>query len=209
MFFNGAYQLLAYADVLVAGIMLQAEDLGYYAAARALAMIGTFALAAMQVAIGPSVSAALHGPGAVATRRIAVSVARMAVLSAAAYGILLLIGGRPVLRLFGPGFDAAYPALMVLLLAQFINAAAGPLGAVVTMSGLQRQASVIYAVAAVVLAAGASALSVRYGMTGIAISVLLATAIWTILLNRLLARKMGLSTWCFSREPADRAAEPR
>lgn len=209
MYFNGAYQLLAYADVLVAGIMLSAEDLGYYAAARALGMIGTFALAAMQVAVGPSVSAALNGPGIAETRRIAVSVARTAVLFAAAYGILLLIGGGPVLRLFGPDFDAAYPALMVLLLAQFINAAAGPLGAVVTMSGLQREASVIYAVAAVALAATATALSGRYGIAGIAISVLLATATWTVLLNRLLARKLGLSTWCFSRGPADRAGESR
>jgi O-antigen/teichoic acid export membrane protein len=207
MYFNGAYQLLAYGDVLVAGLMLHAEDLGYYAAARALAMIGTFALAAMQVAIGPSVSAALHSSRIPEVRRIAVSVARVAVLFAAAYGFLLLIVGRPVLLLFGPGFGAAYPALMALLVAQFINAAAGPLGAVVTMSGLQREAAVVYVIATVVLAAAAIALSIKYGVVGIACSVLLATATWTILLNRLLAKKIRLSTWIFSRETANGAPE--
>ena len=197
--FNGSFQLLAYGDILVAGLVLPAASVGYYAAARALSMMGTFVLVAMQSAIGPTIAAALRRQDTSAVARISVGIARLAAVFAAAYGLCLAALGRPILGLFGHDFEAGYPALIALSIAQVTNAAAGPLGSVVTMSGIQREASRIYAVAAAVLIASAICLSSILSALGVAIAVILSTLTWTILLNRLVATKVEVSTWAFSR----------
>lgn len=48
---------------------------------------------------------------------------------------LTLLLGQPLLRLFGESFAVAFGALIVLSLAQFLNAATGPVGVLITMSG--------------------------------------------------------------------------
>jgi O-antigen/teichoic acid export membrane protein len=49
--------------------------------------------------------------------------------------LTLILFNGPILRIFGTSFEQAVPALIVLSLGQLINAATGPVGIILTMSG--------------------------------------------------------------------------
>jgi O-antigen/teichoic acid export membrane protein len=198
--FNGAYQLLAYADIVVAGFLLPTHELGYYAAARALALLGIFALVAMQVPVGPRIATAIKQGDLSEAQRVVAPVTRLSALFAGAVGIALALVGSELLSAFGADFDSAYGALVLLALAQFLNASAGPVGTVVTMCGLQRSAARAYIAASVTLVVLSILLAPTLGAAGIACAVIMATVLWTVVINFRLSREIGMSTWLFARK---------
>ena len=51
--------------------------------------------------------------------------------------LVVLALGKPMLMLFGPGFDAGYPLLFLLVVGVVARAAVGPCESLLTMSGNQ------------------------------------------------------------------------
>lgn len=200
MYFNGAYQLLAYSDILIAGVVLSPSELGYYAAARALATLATLALVSMQVPIGPRIAVALRSGDLSHARGLIALVTRLSALFAGAVFIVAITAGSSLLSAFGPGFQSAYGTLSVFALAQLLNVSAGPLGSVVTMSGLQRSAAQVYLVATAALILLSIMCAPAMGATGIALAYLVATVIWTVAINARLRRDLGISTWLLARD---------
>jgi O-antigen/teichoic acid export membrane protein len=94
--------------------------------------------------------------------------------------ILLVVFGRPILRLFGPAFVTGYAALVILCCGQLINALAGSVGFLMTMTGHQKQAAVIVAVTATLNVALNLLLIPPYGMAGAAAATAVTTAAWNL-----------------------------
>jgi O-antigen/teichoic acid export membrane protein len=90
-------------------------------------------------------------------------------LSAPVFGTLLLLPG-PILRLFGPTYARAGTALAILAAGQLFNAATGPLGQVINMSGRPYLTMIDNAAVAGLNVAGCLLLIPRYGITGAACS---------------------------------------
>jgi len=115
---------------------------------------------------------------------------------AVAAGLALL--ATPLLSLFGVGFAAARPALLVLLVGQLVNAATGSVGYLLTLTGHHREATRALgfsALACVVLAAvGTAAL----GLTGAALGSTLGFALWNVALHRIVVRRLGMHPSIFA-----------
>ncbi|HEY7018685.1 MAG TPA: flippase [Gaiellaceae bacterium] len=85
------------------------------------------------------------------------------------FGLLLLVPG-PLLRLFGPAYDSGATALAILAAGQLVNAATGPLGQVINMSGRPYLTLVNNAAVAGLNIVGCVILIPRHGITGAACS---------------------------------------
>ena len=85
------------------------------------------------------------------------------------FAALLLLPG-PLLRLFGPAYAAGATALAILAAGQLFNAATGPLGQLINMSGRPYVTLVNNAAVAILNIVGCLLLIPRYGLTGAACS---------------------------------------
>jgi O-antigen/teichoic acid export membrane protein len=90
-------------------------------------------------------------------------------LSIPVFGLLLLLPG-PLLRLFGHTYSAGATALAILAAGQLFNAATGPLGQVINMSGRPYVTLANNAAVAGLNVIGCLILIPRYGITGAACS---------------------------------------
>lgn len=127
-------------DVLFVGSYLGLEEAGIYGAASRLTDLLTFGLVAVNAIVSPSIAEAFAKAETIRLRRTL----RMGAWGAFAFvvpaAVFLYFFGHHVLRLFGPEFVAAYPALIILLAGQVANAATGSVAAVMAMTGHQNQA---------------------------------------------------------------------
>jgi len=90
-------------------------------------------------------------------------------LSLPVFLVLLLVPG-PLLDLFGRGYDRGATALAILAAGQLFNAATGPLGQVINMSGRPYVTMSNNAAVATLNVIGCAILIPRYGITGAAVS---------------------------------------
>ena len=90
-------------------------------------------------------------------------------LSIPVFGLLLLVPG-PLLHLFGAGYSTGATALAILAAGQLFNAATGPLGQVINMSGRPYVTLANNAAVAALNIVGCVILIPRYGINGAACS---------------------------------------
>jgi O-antigen/teichoic acid export membrane protein len=84
--------------------------------------------------------------------------------------LFLILFSNPIISLFGEGFESAGPALIILALGQLINAATGPVGIVLTMSG-HPNVNMLNSIITLILSLALGLVLIpRYGVVGAAIS---------------------------------------
>jgi O-antigen/teichoic acid export membrane protein len=132
----GVLQILVlWLDVLLVGVFLGPRQAGIYAAASRFAMVGMFALQAVQMAIGPQLSGAL----ALRMRARAEGLYQVAtgwlMLASFPLYVVVAVFAAVVMRTFGPGFEAGHGALSILALAMLVSVATGNVDVVLLMGG--------------------------------------------------------------------------
>src|SRR6478672_11130771 len=126
---------LLWADTILLGAMRTPADVGVYQVATRLTILMTTVIAPIGLAFAPRVADlyrrgeldALHHAYAVVTSWIF----RLALPAA----VVLIVFARPLLGLFGPGFQSGATVTVVLTLGQLVNAVTGPCGLMLVMSG--------------------------------------------------------------------------
>ncbi|MGG5258051.1 flippase [Phycicoccus avicenniae] len=190
---------LVWTDTLILGHLTSAEDVGTYTVATRLVGLAIFVLNPINSAFVPSV-ARLHHLGDRDGVDLAYGAANRWIirLSVPAF-ILLLVFPAELLGLFGGGYAAAAAVTVVLAVGQLANAAAGPCGSVLNMTGLVR-ISLVDNVAALVLNVVLNLVLVpRFGVLGAAVawtaSLLLVNATKWLQVRRILGiRARGTGT---------------
>jgi O-antigen/teichoic acid export membrane protein len=186
------YMLMTYTDVLVLRQFQPPEEVAhYYAAAKTLAL-AAFIHFSVAAAVAHRFAAHHVNGDRRALDALAANTVRWtfwpSVLTIA--GILVL--GKPILWLFGPKFDDAYPLMFILALALLARAAVGPAERVLNMLGEQRRCALIYAAMFVLNLGGSIAMAGPYGGTGVAIVIAAAAVIESALLFAVAKRRLGL-----------------
>lgn len=172
------------ADLLVLGCFEDPATVGVYAAAvRCVAPLG-FIVIALDAAFAP-VIARLHAIGD--RRRLeeeVIRTARAALALALAAAFVILLCGRPLLSLFGSGFERGLGALSILCLGQLAATGAGSVGTLLLMTGHEKETAIYLGGAALVNLTLNVLLIPCLGMEGAAC----ASAVTLILLNVFLVR---------------------
>jgi len=196
---DGFFILLTYVDILILQLFVgPAEVAIYYAATKTLVLI-SFVYFAVAAASAHRFSQ-YHVAGE--TEKLASFVSdtiRWTFWPSLALAMLLLLGGKPLLALFGPGFADGYPLIFVLVIGLMARASVGPSERLLNMVGQQRACALIYACAFATNLVLCLVLIPRFGLLGAACSTATAVVCESALLFVVTKRRLGLHIFIIGR----------
>ena len=169
--------VMTFSDVLILGIFATSAEVGIYTAAARTALLTRFVLLATSAVAAPRFAALHAANDADGVARLAVRSTILSTLSTLPLLGVYVLFPQQVLSIFGPQFVAGAPVLLVLTLGQFVNAATGPVGYLLNMSGLHRIQGHIGVAGAVMTVGLCFALIPLWGMVGAAAANAIATAV--------------------------------
>ncbi|GAA4120504.1 lipopolysaccharide biosynthesis protein [Aminobacter aganoensis] len=183
--------LLTNADVLMVGFYMEPDRVAvYFATVKTLALVH-FVYFAVKAGVAQRYAQIAHGePEKLAG--FARETVSWTFWPSLAMGLLVLLLGEPLLGMFGPGFDAGYPLLFLLVAAVVARSAVGPCESLLTMSGHQNVCAMVYA-ATLALNIGLNvALIPTLGLWGAAIATSAAMIFEATALSFTVWRKLGI-----------------
>lgn len=193
--------LLTNADVLMVGIYMSPEDVAvYYATVKTLALVH-FVYFAVKAGVAQRYAQFTHSDPArlAAFARETVS---WTFWPSLLMGLVVLAVGKPMLALFGPGFDAGYPFLFILVAGVLARAAVGPAESLLTMSGNQNVCAIVYAATLTINVVLNMLLIPEMGLWGAAIATGIAMTFEAAALSFTVWRKLGIVMAIFAPAPA-------
>jgi len=119
--------------------------------------------------------------------------------------LLMLAFGRPVLMLFGPGFVAGYPVMVILAVGLMARASIGPAERLLNVLGQQRICALAYLVAFAVNIGSCFLLAPAYGAVGAATATASAFVVETVLLFLIAKRALGLHMFVWNPHKTEQA----
>ncbi len=194
--------LLTNADVLMVGLYLSPDDVAvYFATVKTLALVH-FVYFSVKAGVAQRYAQFAHGEryklAAFARETVSWTFWPSLVM---AFAVLAL--GKPMLSLFGPGFDSGYPMLFLLVLGVVARAAVGPCESLLTMSGNQNVCAVIYAMTLALNIGLNMAMIPLFGLWGAAGATAFAMIFEAAALSFTVWRRLGIAMAIFA--PATQA----
>ncbi|MBO6724053.1 MAG: lipopolysaccharide biosynthesis protein [Rhizobiaceae bacterium] len=184
--------LLTNADVLMVGMYLSPDDVAVYFATVKTLAIAHFVYFAVKAGVAQRYAhlAQEKDPGKLA--RFARETVNWTFFPTLLMAVAILVIGNPMLLLFGPGFDAGYPLLFVLILGVVARAAVGPAESLLTMTGHQNICAAAYA-ATLALNIGLNVILIpQFWLWGAAVATALAMTFEAAVLAFIVWRKQGI-----------------
>jgi O-antigen/teichoic acid export membrane protein len=203
---NAFIVTLMQVDIVIVGVARGAREAGVYAAASKTASLVAFVIVAVNAAAAPQFAALWEQGRASDLQRLVSRLAQLIFWPSLAIctGIALL--SVPLLSLFGSGFVDGRGALLVLLVGQLINAAAGSVGYLLTLTGHHRVATRALGVSVIASIALTAAGAWGFGLLGAAAGSSIGFLLWNGLLYRLVVARLGIHASIlaavFSRRPS-------
>jgi O-antigen/teichoic acid export membrane protein len=166
---------LSFVDVIILGLFLPPGDVGIYFAATRIVQFVLFVQYAVSAATAPRFAEARARGDLAAVRSLAARCARLSCAATAAVAVALVAVAPILLGMFGPGFEASFPALVILVAGVTAKSALGPAEDVLTMLGQERLCAVISLAALAAAVLLNLALIPVFGVVGAAIAMAIAT----------------------------------
>jgi O-antigen/teichoic acid export membrane protein len=192
---EGFYLLLTYVDILALEHLRSPDEVAvYYAGARLLAVVAFvyFAIA------GATTHKFTEYHVAGDKKRLASFFAetiRWTFWPSLAACALILALGRPLLALFGAGFERGYGVMFILAVGMLARAAVGPAERLLNMLGERKQCAFIYAAAFAINLGLCVILIPRIGIEGAAVATSSALVVESIMLYFVAKRRLGFQVF--------------
>lgn len=192
LFLHVAGMLISQADPAMLGILGEPGQAGLFAVSNRIALLLGFGLAAVNAIAAPLISQ-LHAKN---ERRQLQKMLTLAAKGIALFtipaAIFIVFFGKWLLGLFGDEFPVAYPVLLWLVAGQTVNALAGSVGFILTMTGYPATAARIIWVAAIGKMILNLILMPLWGALGAAIGTAIMLAFWNLWLWLEVRKKLQL-----------------
>jgi O-antigen/teichoic acid export membrane protein len=194
---EGFFFLLTNADVLMVGAFLDPHDVAiYYATVKTLALVH-FVYFAVKAGVAQRFATLAQDTNPARLAEFARVTSAWTFWPSLAMGVIVLALGKPILLLFGPGFDAGYPLLFVLVVGVVLRAAIGPAESLLTMTGNQNICAAVYAGALAINVGLAVWLLPVLGLWGAAFATLGAVLFEAVALSIVIWRRFGFAMAVF------------
>jgi O-antigen/teichoic acid export membrane protein len=183
--------MLTNADVLMVGAFMQPDDVAvYFATVKTLALVH-FVYFAVKAGVAQRYAAFTHGdPGQLAA--FARETVSWTFWPSVLMALVVLALGKPMLMLFGPGFDQGFPLLFLLIFGVVARAAVGPCESLLTMSGYHNICAAVYALTLAINIGLSIALIPWLGLWGAATATALSMIFEAGALSFTVWRKLGI-----------------
>jgi O-antigen/teichoic acid export membrane protein len=199
---SGMVVTMKHIDTIMLGAIVGTDASGLYYPLARISEIAALGLVSTNLIVAPMISE-LHSTGQRARLQRLLTLAAM-VTSAITLAVAIafwLVGGW-VLGLFGAGFVAGYPALLILLGGQIVNALCGPVGVLMNMTGSHDRAALVLTCAAALNVVLNATLIPLYGVSGAATATALSAVAWNLWMFAEVRRRQGVNPSIFTRWPA-------
>jgi O-antigen/teichoic acid export membrane protein len=197
MLIGGVWMLNSYLITLLVGTLDGARAAGVYSVAQKGAELIVMLLVAANMPLAPAI-ARMHEHGDRAGfQQITQRVAQATLLTSAPVAAAFILFPSVYLGIFGSGFQAGTSALIILALGQLANAAAGPAGNVLLMTGNERLAIRGMGVGLLVNLILGIALIPPLGVAGGAVAFAVSLVVWNVMLVVLARRRIGVNVTAF------------
>jgi O-antigen/teichoic acid export membrane protein len=188
-----------FLDVLLMSFLLSPEAVAvYFAATRILQFVNFIPYAATAATAARFAEAKARGNVA-ELRALVVRTARLMSLATLVAGTAVLLAAPVLLRLFGPGFEASFGPLLVLVMGVAAYAAFGPAEDLLNMLGGERLSATVAFVSLCSAGLLIFLLVPAYGIMGAAIAMALANVVRGAGLCLMARARLGISTHVMSR----------
>jgi O-antigen/teichoic acid export membrane protein len=186
---NIALLLGTQVDTVVVGMLGSSRDVALYRIGAQGAMLCIFVIQVLQNVAAPFIARFHQGGDSAAVRRIFRTIQVITFGFSLALTIAFAVaGGELIAFLFGPAYVSAQPILVIISIGYLLNAACGPIGMLLSMTGHERAMSRIVWTTAVANIGAAIVLGLLWGATGVAVATALSVAGYHLLM-RLYARR--------------------
>lgn len=197
MVIAGIWMANSYLTTLAIGTLDGTRAAGVYTADQKGAEVIVILLYAANMSLAPAL-ARLHARGDLpGLEHTTERMARATLVVSAPVALAFVLFPHAYLSLFGAGFQSGAAALMILALGQLINAAAGPSGSVLLMTGHERIAVRGVAAGLIANVVLAIVLVPPLGVTGGAIAFAFGLALWNAVLVLFARRLTGVNVTAF------------
>lgn len=187
-------QYTADINIIIAGFFLTPVEIAIYSVSFRVALLIGFAIFAVHSMLIPRISR-LHTENKLEEmQRLVMHATQLTFVGSLTSLLLLFYFGKQLLGLFGEEFIVGFEPLMILAGSQLVIAMAGPLSALLSMTGLQRHCLHIFAWALLATILLNILLIPLFGINGAALSVLLVTLFWSIWAHALIARHLNMDS---------------
>jgi O-antigen/teichoic acid export membrane protein len=181
--------ILAQADKILLGVFLDVRQVGIYSVAVTLVVFVPVALQSVNQIFSPTI-ADLHVRGErVLLGRLFQTLTKWILGFTLPLAFVMIIFSKPLMRLFGPAFEAGWLVLSLGTLGQLVNAGTGSVGYLLLMSGNQARLIRVQVIMALFMIAATAGLVRPFGMAGVA----LAAAMTNVLNNYLCLRQVRVA----------------
>lgn len=184
--------VVRWTDTLMLGYLASPKEVGLYNIAFRISNLANFFLVAISAVASPKIAAMYNSGELVALTRLVRVAGLFTAVCAAPFLILVLWLPSWLLAFFGAEFVDASLALRILVLGHYCCAAAGPLVAVLAMTGLERQMRNAISLMALFNFVLNWFLIPRYGIEGAAISSTVGFVVINAVYLSLIAKKRGI-----------------
>ena len=189
---SSLFLIMNWTDTIMLGIFRSAKDVGIYNVAVRLATITSLSLMAVNTIAAPKF-AEFWGKGDLeGLKKVVRQSTKLIFWTSAPVLILYLIFPKWFMGLFGQEFKKGALALIFLTIGQFINAASGSVGYILSMTGNQKLASYIMLIATLLNFVLNVLLIPIYGINGSAIASTISLAFWNLTFAFFVYKKLGI-----------------
>lgn len=196
---SGAQLTLLYADILMVGYFMGPIDVAVYHAAARTALLISGALMAMNSLAAPKI-AQFHSKGRITDlQELISSLIQWIFWPSAILAIVLIVYGDFILSIFGEEFTIGHIALIVLSIGQLINAGAGPVGYLMTMTGNQNYCAIVFLCSAILNIILNAILIPSFGIIGAAIATTVTIICWNCWLVVLVRKRLNIRSYIFAK----------
>lgn len=178
----------------ILGYRTDAAQVGLFQVASQLVGLMTMGLVAVNMPLQPLIATAWAKGDRDTVQKLATHAVRVSTAIALTGGIILITLTEPLLQLYGQSYQAAAPALRILVIGQLFNASAGSCGLILAMTGQQNMVLIGQLLALVVNVAAAWLLTNLWGSTGAAVAAALGLVTWNGLMAIAVLKRNHINT---------------
>ena len=187
---EGFYLLLTYVDILTLEHFRSPDEVAvYYAGARLLAIVAFVNFAIAGATTHKFTEYHVAGDRARLASFFAETI-RWTFWPSLAASAMILAFGRPLLALFGAGFERGYSVMFILAIGMLARAAVGPAERLLNMLGERKPCAVVYAVAFAINLCLCVVLIPRIGIEGAGVATSTALVAESIMLYCVAKRRL-------------------
>ncbi len=187
--------VLSQADKILLGAFLDVRQVGIYSVAAALVAFVPVALQSVNQIFSPTI-ADLHARGEHALLgRLFQTLTKWILGLTLPLAFVMIIFSKPLMRLFGPAFEAGWLVLSLGTLGQLVNAGTGSVGYLLLMSGNQWRLIRVQTAMAAFMVASTFGLVRPFGIAGVALAATLTNVLSNYLFLRQVRAALHLSPY--------------